>query len=175
MNYASEYRKFIEGDDGCLECIVEAYYRGLVLYLTRFTGNYADAEDILQETITYLAIKKPRFKGDSGFKTWLYKIATNKAKNYLRKHKVTITELNEEIIAPEEYEAESSYIDSYEKKQLYKCIKELPEDYRQVIYLAYFEEMRADEIAKTMGKNKKAIENLLYRAKSKLKERLDNI
>ncbi len=46
---------------------------------------------------------------------------------------------------------------------------------RQVIYLAYFEEMRADEIAKTMGKNKKAIENLLYRAKSKLKERLNNI
>ena len=63
LDYTAElYRRYAEGDDECFEGVVAEYFEGLVLYLYGFLGIYQDAEDIVQDIFSYLAIKKPPFE-----------------------------------------------------------------------------------------------------------------
>ena len=83
-NGESSYRRFLDGDDEGLTLIVRDYKDGLILYLNNYVNNIYIAEDLMQETFFKIAVKKPKFKGKSTFKTWLYAIGRNVAKDYLR-------------------------------------------------------------------------------------------
>ena len=71
-----------------------------------------------------------------------------------------------------ECDVESAYIKEESARHLHRVIKTLPDDYRQVLYLVYFESFDNASTAKIMKKSKKQIENLLYRAKNSLKTKL---
>ena len=73
-NGASSYRRFLDGDDSGMVELVRDYKDGLLLYLNSYINNLSIAEDCVQDTFIKLAIKKPKFRGDCSFKTWLYTI-----------------------------------------------------------------------------------------------------
>jgi RNA polymerase sigma-70 factor (ECF subfamily) len=73
----------------------------------------------------------------------------------------------------DERSLEEEYIKNEEKIILHRAIKSLSRDYSAVLYLVYFEEMSNEDAAKVLGKNKRQIENLLYRAKTALKTKLE--
>mgnify|MGYP000136154873 FL=1 len=85
-NGASSYRRFCnEGDDSGLVEIIVNYRDGLILYLNSFVGNIHIAEELAEDTFVLLGTKKPKDKGTSSFKTWLYTIGRNIAINHLRR------------------------------------------------------------------------------------------
>ena len=85
-NGASSYRRFLEGDDNGIVEIIRDYKDGLILYLNKFVKNFSVAEDLAQDVFVKLAINKPKFREESSFKTWIYKIATNKALDFIKKN-----------------------------------------------------------------------------------------
>ncbi len=174
-NGASSYRRFQNGDDNGIVEIIRDYKDGLILYLNGFVSNIHIAEELMEDTFVKIAIKKPRFSGKSSFKTWLYTIARNVALDYIRKNKhikeVSIEDYRE-IIRDEE-DLEKAYFKEEQKILLHKSLRKLNPDYRQVLYLVYFEGFTNDEVASVMKKNKRQIENLIYRAKQSLKVQLD--
>ena len=87
---ASSYHRFLKGDREGLVRIVEDYYDDLVRYLTRYLGNEDDAEDMAEEALLVLMNKRPAFRGDATFKTWLFSIAKNVTLKYLYKNNRTI-------------------------------------------------------------------------------------
>ncbi len=172
---ASSYRRYLDGDDTGIIEIIRDYKDGLTLYINSFVDNIFTAEELMEDTFFKLATKKPRFSGKSSFKTWLYAIAGNVALDYLRKNrkliKSPIDDLSDYIA--EEMDVEREYLINEQKIFLHRTMRELKAEYSQVLYLVYFEDFTNEEIARIMKKNKRQIENLIYRAKIALKSELE--
>ena len=171
-NGASSYRRFLDGDDSGFVELVRDYKDGLIFYLDSFTRNIHIAEELMQETFTKLAIKRPKYTDKASFKTWLYTIARNVALDELRKlKKVNTTALEEvENYLPDEADLEREYLQEQQRIAVHRMLRTLKPDYSQVLYLIYFEGQTNGEAAAIMGKSKRQIENLLYNAKRALKE-----
>ena len=174
-NGASSYRRFLQGDESGFVEIVRDYKDGLILYLNGFTNDIHTAEDLAEDTFVKLGLKKPKDKGGSSFKTWLYTMGRNLAVDYLRKQKnskqISLDTLGE--ISFEEELLESSYLKKEQKINLHKAIKGLKPEYSSVIYLTYFEGFSNKETAKIMKKSLHNIETLLFRARKSLKAQLN--
>ena len=174
-NGASSYRRFLDGDDTGLCEIIRDYKDGLILYLNGYVKNIHTAEELAEDTFFKLCVKRPMFHAKYTFKTWLYTIGKNIAINYLKKASrmadLPISEYGE--ILSDERSLEQEYIKNEEKIILHRAINCLNRDYSAVLYLVYFEDMSNEEAAKILGKSKRQIENLLYRAKSALKTKLE--
>ena len=169
-HFSAVYMRFLSGDRQALTEIIEAYREGLTYFLLTFTGDPLAAEEAVQETFVRLYVKKPDFSGKAAFKTWLYGVGRNAAREMRRK-----TERNqstEETIPDPAPDPESAYFAEEEKKLLHRAMARLDEPYRQALWLHYFEEMRTKEIAVILHKSPGAVDALLYRARAALKEEL---
>ncbi|MBR6503259.1 MAG: RNA polymerase sigma factor [Clostridia bacterium] len=173
-NATTNYRTFLNGDDQGFTQIVEEYKNCLTLYINSYVSNIFIAEDLMEETFFKILIKKPKFNEKSSFKTWLYAIARNIALDYLRKNSnVTVPIENYENSLVEELTVEQQYLIKEQKIELYNAIKNLSSEYRQVLFLVYFENLSNAQVASIMKKSNRQIENLLYRAKNALKKHLE--
>jgi len=146
-----------------------------MLYLNSFVQNIHIAEDLTEDTFVKLIARRPRFSGKSTFKTWLYSIGRNVALDYLRKNSKLPTVSTEETVAllSDEADIAGKYLQTERKLQVHEAMKGLNKEYRQVLDLIYFEELQNEQVAFIMGKSKKQIENLVYRAKLSLKSAME--
>ena len=175
-NGASSYRRFRDdGDESGLVEIIKDYKDGLILYLNSFVGNIHTAEELAEDTFVLLGIKKPRDKGKGSFRTWLYTIGRNVAIDYLRRNSkqtdISIDECAE--LASEEHSLESSYIQEERKITVHRAMRKLKSEYRQILWLIYFEGFSNKEAAAVMKKSVHNIETLVYRARKSLKTQLE--
>lgn len=174
-NGACSYRRFLEGDESGIVEIVREYRDGLMLYLNGYVRNIHTAEDLTEDTFVKLVAKRPRYDERYSFRTWLYTIGRNTALDELRRRKrrtETGLEKAEDLPADEE-SVERAYLKQEEKIRLYRAMDRLREEYRQVLYLHYIEGLRNEETARVMRKNRRQVENLLYRAKTALRGELE--
>ena len=173
-NGASSYLRFLDGDNDGLTDLIREYKDGLILYLNGILKDISTSEEIMQETFVKLVIKRPAFKNNSKFKTWLYAIARNEAFDYIKRNSKSISLMHEDIdFSEEEEDILTSYIREETNIILHNALYKLKDDYRQVLYLSYFEDFKNEEISKIMKIPKRKVENLLYRAKSSLKAILE--
>ena len=138
----------------------------------------------MMDTFAILSSKTDRYreKEEAGFKTWLYAIAKNRAKMFLRKHKTMFSlpeddEMNSEELAEgsADVSPEESLIKEEQNRELYTALESLDSDTRQVLYLMYFEDLKPPEISRIMKKNIKQIYNLTARGKTALKSTLERM
>lgn len=174
-NGASSYRRFLDGDDKGLAEIVRDYSDGLILYLNGIVNNISLAEELMEETFFKIITKKPRFKEKYSFKTWLYTVGRNVAIDYLRHNaKRSDTSFEElENYIQDEFDLEKLYIIEDRKIAVHRALKKLNAEYRQVLWLLYFDGLSNSDAAVVMKKNSRQMKNLVYRAKSALKSELD--
>ncbi len=171
----SSYRRYLAGDDSGIVDIIKEYKDGLILYINGYVRNIFIAEELTEETFFKLASKRPRFAGKSSFKTWLYAIARNVTLDYLRHNSKFVSESVDEygILSAEEMNVEKEYLIKEQKIMLHRTMSRLKSEYFQILYLIYFENFSNTEAAALMKKNKRQIENLIYRAKNTLKAELE--
>jgi len=172
---AIRYQRYLNGDNSGLEELVMTYNDSLIFYINGFIKNVSVSEDLVADTFVELIVKKNRFKSNYLFKTWLFKIARNNAIDYLRKQSKWRTKPFEDY----EYELienetlVKTVLDNEKNRQLHNVMKNMHNDYRDVLHLVYFEGMSYDEASTVLGKNNKQIKNLVYRAKKALKMSLE--
>ncbi len=122
------------------------------------------AEDITQEVFLKLMRLLPDFDSDEHEKAWLLKVTLNMCKTYNRKtYSHPTAELTENIVSRERFG----------QGPVTEAVMELPEKYRTVIYLHYFEGYKVAEIAEMLGKNPNTVSSLLMRARERLKNMLE--
>ena len=174
-NGASSYRRFLDGDDKGLAEIVRNYSDGLILYLNGIVNNISVAEELMEETFFKIITKKPRFNAKYSFKTWLYTIGRNVAIDYIRHNsKISDTSFYDlENYFEDEYNLEKLYIIEERKITVHRVLRKLNTEYRQILWLLYFDGLSYAEAAVVMKKNARQMKNLVYRAKSALKSELD--
>ncbi len=122
-----------------------------------------DAEDVLQETLVRYIQSRTVFNDAEHEKAWLLRVAANLSKNVLR------SRAHEDGQMPEEIGGESIPEESIE---LFQAVQHLPEAYREVIHLFYYEDASVSQIASITGKNESTIRSLLHRGRKLLKKDL---
>ena len=174
-NGAENYRRFLSGDNSGLVEIIREYKDGLIFYLRGFTDDILQAEELAEETFVRLVTKRSRFNHKCKFKTWLYTIARNIAVDHARRKAryVEITYADCPDIVNEEANLEQAYIRQERSILLRRAIQKLKPEYRQILWLIYFEEFSNREAAVIMKRSTHSVETLVYRAKRALKQQLD--
>jgi len=174
-NGASSYRRFLDGDDEGLAEIVRNYSDGLILYLNGIVNNISVAEELMEECFFKIITKKPRFTARYSFKTWLYTIGRNLAIYHLRRRAKLADTSFEDLVnsVQDEFELEKLYVAEEHKIHVHRALKKLNVEYRQILWLLYFEGLSNAEASVIMKKSSRQMKNLVYRAKSALKSELD--
>jgi RNA polymerase sigma-70 factor (ECF subfamily) len=144
----------------------EAIYRRQVKTIYRvcygFMKNKTDAEDCVADTFCKLFSSEKTFESEIHEKSFLIRIASNICKNKLKHWSRTTLDIDEQT----DLETEDKVDDTL------KIVLELPEKYKNVIYLYYYEEYNTEEIAKILKKNASTVRSYLSEARSLLKEKL---
>lgn len=171
------YLRYIaKENDEDLETLLIRYRDGLYLFLLGMVKNEEDAEDLLMDTFAKLAVDKPHFDPDckGSFKSWLYAIARNNALMHIRKRKLQIVTLSEEIVSDEDT-PESEMLKNERNRSIYRALMTLKPEYRQALSLLYIDGLSHEEIAVAMGMKKKQIYHLVDRGKTSLKKAFERM
>ena len=177
MNETDEaiYRRFLQyRSEEDMRLLFDRYRESLILFLIGYVRNADDAEELMMDAFAVAASGTASFSGRSSFKTWLFSIARNQAGTFLRKQRrsfAAMTETRTETGNPPEL----TLLRQEENRQLYRALETLPEDYRHVLYLLYFERMSREEACAVMRKTKKQIYNLAERGRKALREALERM
>ena len=170
-NGASSYHRFLEGDESAFDDLIDLYRDNLIFFINRYTNNLTVAEDLAENTFLELLIHRNRYNFKTSLKTYIFSIGRHKALDYLRHstrfQTVSLDEIENK--SSSYLSLEEKLISDERKKTVHTALNQLGNDYRAAIHLVYFEELNYEEAAKVMNKNKKQVENLVYRAKIKLR------
>ena len=172
-----------KGDKGAFDVLVLKYEQKIVNLVMRYVRDPEQALDISQEAFIKASRALPRFRGDSAFSPWLYRIAVNTAKNYLAAQRRRPTDIELDLQDPEQYglHAKLKETDTPEgvslsnelKETVERAIAALPEDLRTAIILRELEGMSYEEIAQTMECPVGTVRSRLFRARADLRDRLE--
>lgn len=131
-------------------------------------GNSQDAEDAVQEVFLRLYTEEKPFEGPEHLRRWLIRVTVNVCKDALkspwRRRRV-----------PLEAVPEAPVFDRPEQGELYREVMALPEKYRTVLYLFYYEEMTVREIGEILDLGTSAVTTRLHRARARLREQLTEV
>ncbi|MEC0094376.1 RNA polymerase sigma factor [Paenibacillus macquariensis] len=124
-----------------------------------YVQNQADALDIMQDAIMKAISKQETIENPAYIKTWFYRIVVNTALDLLRKQKKEVV-VAEDILAG----LDRGEVDRYKDEDLFNSLDKLPQKYRSVVILKYFENLKLDEIAQVLNENISTVKTRLYKA-----------
>ena len=169
------FRRFCAGEEAAFDCLVEKYRLPLTRFVNRYVADEAVAEEIAIDAFFSLTVHRHHFRAESAVKTYLFTIGRNRAVDFLR-HEYHYGKAALENVPPQTANTgdptfEVAYANERERT-LHKAINALPPDMQAAIALCYFEGQSYAQAAKIMKKSTKQLDNLLTRAKKKLREAL---
>lgn len=165
------YRRYLHGDEAGLSALMDRYGSALTLYIDGYLGDIHEAEDLMIEVFSYLLAKRPRIR-EGCFKAYLYKAARHAALRHKSRRPAvfSLEDLREE---PEGKTLLEEVVKDRERSRiLHLCMGQLRAEYREALYLAYFEGLSYAQVAEVMGKSVKQVTNMVYRGKQSLRELL---
>lgn len=134
-----------------------------------YCSSEYDKQDLFQEIVIQLWKAYPRFRGDSKFGTWLYRIALNTAISDLRKQKKHVVSVEPDQLPTEIQDIQYSKEKEERIQQLYRAIHQLPEIERGIVML-YLEDKSYDEMEEILGINQNNLRVKMNRIKEKLRK-----
>jgi len=166
------------------EALARRYEKKLLNFLYRFVSSRSQAEDLVQQTLLKVYNNRLKFKNTGKFSTWMYTIAANLARDYLRKYrKYQFISLDEPVgdnsniidFYREPDEKKMTSLEAQEMKHVVRvAVDRLPSEQRMAVLLSHFEHMSYDDIARVMNCAKGTVKSRIFRARARLKELLTN-
>jgi RNA polymerase sigma-70 factor, ECF subfamily len=170
------------GDSRAFDLLVRKYQHKMTSVISRFVNDWAEAQDVAQEAFirAYRAIGN--FRGDSAFYTWLYKIATNTAKNYLvsqgRRPPTDDVQVDDAVHLDAAVRLKDSSTPERElmrqevERTVFETVEALPDELRQAITLREVDGLSYEEIAETMNCPIGTVRSRIFRAREAIDEKL---
>lgn len=171
-----------KGDKRAFDLLVLKYQHKIAKLIMRYVRDPAEALDVSQEAFikTYRAL--PKFRGDSAFYTWLYRIAINTAKNHLVAMKRRPVDFEVDLQDPDSYEINARLQDVdtpdriAQREELRETVEDaiagLPEELRIAIVLREIEGMSYEEIARAMDCPVGTVRSRIFRAREAIDGRI---
>jgi len=169
------YRRFLERrSEDDLRLLLEHHRESLTLFINGIVHNLDDAEELMLDAFAVAASGTSRFSGKSSFRTWLFAIARKLALSRVRRRRLS-ADFPEDRADEAALAQELELLRKERNKSLYLALSRLNDDYRQALYLLYFEEMSHEEAARVMGKSLRQIYNLAHRGRLALRDTLERM
>lgn len=171
----------VSGDVEAFETLIQSHQKKVYNIALRMTGNPEDAKELAQDAIVRAFTSIRKFRGDSSFSTWLYRITMNVCTDFLRKRNRAVMISMEQGAAANEnsqsiqIEEEAPGPDELaEKKQLKKLVQDamacLSDEHRQVLILRDILDMSYKEISGILNVNEGTVKSRINRARTGLKK-----
>ena len=173
-----------EGDVTSFTLLLGRHRGSLVNFMFRMVQNRAIAEELAQETFLRVYRNREAYQPTAKFTTWLFRIATNLALNWIRDHqKERANEsLNEELldgverqVADLQTSIEQELICTVKLKEVRHAIDSLPEKQRAAVLLHWYQGLEYTQIARGLGCSESALKSILFRAYKSLRVRLAHL
>ncbi|OGD37858.1 MAG: hypothetical protein A2V45_03810 [Candidatus Aminicenantes bacterium RBG_19FT_COMBO_58_17] len=170
-------RRSQAGDGEAFGVLVERY-KGKVFSLAYgFTRDRTSADDLAQEVLIKAYFSLPKFKAKSAFGTWLYRIAVNHAKDFLRKNKgrqkeISIEDVGEQTLTAENKSLEEKRVEEGRRQIVQAALARLPEKYRVILTLRDIDGLSYEDISGVLKLSPGTVDSRLHRARRKLREKL---
>ena len=145
--------------------LIELYQTHLYAAAFNICQNQMDAEDVVQETFVQYYTSKKEFESEQHIRAWLLRVVINKAKNisrtFWRKNKCSLDDYMETLSFP-----------NSQSRELFEEVMKLPDKYRIVIHLFYYEDYSVREISNILKISESNVKIRLSRARAMLKDSL---
>ena len=155
-------------DDEYIRYVLDTYSDLIIRLCYSYVKTMHDAEDIAQDVFLELIRRKPAFTDNNHERAWLLRTAVNKCKNHLKSGWVSKTVPLEDNLSDSALQTEDSGLDDT-KRAVLEAVNSLPEKYRTVIHLFYFEDMSVAQISSAVGAGESTVKSQLSRARKLLK------
>ncbi len=143
--------------------IIEKYSDMVYRIAITRCGTVENAEDVFQDVFMKFSEKNPKFENSEHEKAWFIRVTINLTKNLKQ------SSWNKKVVTLDE----SIVFEKKEENDIFSIVCELPQNYRTVIYLLYYEGYKVKEISDLMKTSEGTIKTWLFRAREILKEKIE--
>ena len=151
-----------------VEMLVERYHQNLFAVAFNVCKNREDAEEVVQDAFIQYHLKRLDFQSEEHIRAWLIRVTINKAKNAARtfwwRHRISL----EETMA-------ALTFDDQESERLFEAVIALPQKYRIVVHLFYYEDYSVHEMAELLSLSESNVKTRLSRARAMLRDTLKEV
>jgi RNA polymerase sigma-70 factor, ECF subfamily len=170
-----------EGDDTSFALLLERHRSPVVHFLYRMVQNQSVSEELAQEVFLRVYRSRATYEPTAKFTTWLFRIATHLALNWIRdgKKEKNQESLNEELldgierqVADQQPTVEQEMLYAVKLREVRQAIDLLPAKQRAAVMMHKYEELEYAQIARALGCSESAVKSLLFRAYETLRARL---
>ncbi|MCS7004923.1 MAG: sigma-70 family RNA polymerase sigma factor [Cytophagales bacterium] len=169
----------VSGDEKAYAILMNRYRKSVYHTILKMVRNVDDAEDLTIEAFAKAFRNLPKFKKDYTFSTWLFRIATNNAIDFIRKKRIDTFSIDTEISSEEgdnmkidirdiNPNPQEEAIKQQKAELIREFVKSLPPKYQKLVRLRYFEEMSYEEIAEEIKAPLGTVKAQLHRARELL-------
>ena len=174
--------KVKKGDKKAFDLLVLKYQQKVANIISRYIHDHSEVFDVSQETFIKAYRALPKFRGDSAFYTWLYRIATNTAKNHLAAkgrrppmddvEAMTAEQMDTSLRLKEQATPENLAMEAEVAQTIRQAVDDLPEDLRVAITLREMDGLSYEEIAEAMDCPIGTVRSRIFRARDAIDKRL---
>ncbi len=181
-------RQIQDGDEQALARLMEYHKESVFRFACHYTGNYTDAQEIAEETFVRVYFAAGRFRPRGKVKTWIFTVAANLARDYLRRNKksLSLRSLDQPIdkehgvslseVTPSAERTSAEEVESQENLRAAEdAIQALPQKLRFPLVFCVLEGNSYAECARVLGCSVKTVDARIYRARRKLRYSLSHI
>lgn len=164
--------KVLEGDTNSFSFLVEKYKDMVFTLALKVVKSREEAEEVSQDSFIKAFRSLDKFKGDSKFSTWLYKIVYNNCMDLVKKKARKYNTSTIDEVVENRIEAAESTMQTIERKEraelMQECLQELPEDERTIVWMFYYKELSLKELIEVTSLSEANLKVKLHRARKKL-------
>ena len=164
--------KVINGDTNAFVYLVDNYKDMVFSLAFKMTKNREEAEEVSQDTFIKAYKNLSKFKGDSKFSTWLYRIAYHTSLDNIKKNKNNNSTFEINEITFNQIKATENILEGIERKERAKimdaCLQKLADEERSIIWMFYYDELSLKEIIEVTDFSEANLKVKLHRARKKL-------
>lgn len=166
--------QIIKGDTQAFAPLVDRYKNLVYTLALRMVKNTDEAEEAAQDTFVKVFRSLEKFKGESKFSTWIYRVAYNTCLDRIKKYKTAPLEIAIDDYGTRQLRATENVLDTLADEERHRavqeCLQQLPGEDAFLLTLYYFEEQSLEEIAKIIGIKPNNVKIKLFRCRKKLGE-----
>jgi RNA polymerase sigma-70 factor (ECF subfamily) len=160
-----------DGDVGKLGSLFERHHASLFQFFCRMTGNRTTAEDLVQDVFFRILKYRKTFRDDSRFTAWMFHVARNARVDHFRKHPMTISDSDTNIERASDAPFPSEQLEQEETTAMLKrALLKLPDEKRELLILARYQEMKYEDIAQMLGVDIGTVKVRVHRAVKELRD-----